>query len=299
MKERERIIALENSPASATRLDGANVSTVEAGLLSAPRPVPLYTFSIPGLNIFNTRSLFEDTDYVSLIVAVGSNPPQTKTLKIGNVGNGSHTVGLSFDGISVPAGQNAVLTYAVVNSDHNSDSEVESALEKAGNNLAQAAATATAKAIGDLIGAELGAAIGTAAVPIIGTALGVILVAGRPTGLHRVCRLRWTGGSRRPHLHGRGPRRERRLLHGRRPNTGGQVAHRLRQQFQLPSHLDRERGRRSITTAGLGGHRSAEGPCPDPTTRHTDWIRRTDPPGPVAECAAHNSPPGPYDCHVR
>ncbi|MGP6159935.1 MAG: hypothetical protein ACLPYS_20970 [Vulcanimicrobiaceae bacterium] len=166
---------MENSSAPiATRLDGTDLSSVQAGLSSVIPAVPLYTFSIPSLVIDNTRSLHEDTDYVSLTLAVGTNPPQTKTLKIGNVNNGTHTVGLSFDGISVPAGQNAVLTYAVVNNGHASEADVESALEKAGDALGQKAAQAAASAIGGLVGAELGASIGTAAVPVLGTALGVI-----------------------------------------------------------------------------------------------------------------------------
>jgi hypothetical protein len=158
----------------ATRLEGTALSSVEASLSPVIAAVPLYTFSIPSLRIDNTRSLHEDTDYVSLTLAVGTNPPQTKTRKIGNVNNGTHTVGLSFDGISVPPGQNAVFTYAVVNNGHASEADVASALEKAGDALGQKAAQAAASAIGGLVGAELGASIGTAAVPVLGTALGAI-----------------------------------------------------------------------------------------------------------------------------
>jgi hypothetical protein len=158
----------------ATRLAGTDSPSAQAGRSAVLAAVPVYSFSITSLQIDNTRSLHEDTDYVSLTVAVGTNAPQTKTLKIGNVNNGTHTVGLSIDDISVPAGENVVLTYAVVNNGHNSDADVDSALEKAGDTLGQKAAQAAASAIGGAIGAELGASIGTAAVPILGTALGVL-----------------------------------------------------------------------------------------------------------------------------
>lgn len=168
------------APAS-TRFDGTNstsvqagLSSVEAGLSSVSPAVPVYTFSVPSLQIDNTRSLHEDTDYVSVTLTIGTNPPQTKTKALGNVNNGTHVIGLDFDGISVPAGQNAVLSYAVVNNGHASEADVESALVKAGDSLGEKAAQAAASAIGGAIGAELGASIGTAAVPILGTALGVL-----------------------------------------------------------------------------------------------------------------------------
>jgi hypothetical protein len=124
--------------------------------------------------ITDTRSRHEDTDYVSISLAVGSAPPITKTKAMGNLNNGTFKVGLTFDSVSVGNDESVVFTYAIVNNGHGSQADVEKSLEKAGTQLAQKAADAAAKAIGTEIGTALGASIGTAAVPVAGTALGAL-----------------------------------------------------------------------------------------------------------------------------
>jgi hypothetical protein len=133
-----------------------------------------YTFSMDSFRITDTRSRHEDTDYVSISLAVGSAPPMTKTKAMGNLNNGTFNVGLTFDNISVASNVPVVFSYAIVNNGHSSQADVEKSLEKAGTQLAQKAADAAAKAIGAEIGSALGASIGTAAVPIVGTALGAV-----------------------------------------------------------------------------------------------------------------------------
>jgi hypothetical protein len=124
--------------------------------------------------ITDTRSRHEDTDYVSISLAVGSAPPITKTKAMGNLNNGTFKVGLAFDNVSVGSDDPVVFTYAIVNNGHGSQADVEKSLVKAGTQLAGKAADAAAKAVGTEIGSVLGASIGTAAVPVAGTALGAL-----------------------------------------------------------------------------------------------------------------------------
>jgi hypothetical protein len=97
--------------------------------------------------ITDTRSRHEDTDYVSISLAVGSAPPMTKTKAMGNLNNGTFKPGLTFDNISVASNVPVVFTYAIVNNGHSSQADVEKSLEKAGTQLAQKAADVAAKAI--------------------------------------------------------------------------------------------------------------------------------------------------------
>jgi len=133
-----------------------------------------YTFSLDSFRITDTRSRHEDTDYVSVSLAVGSAAPVTKTKAMGNLNNGTFEVGLTFDGVAVGGAVPVVLTYAIINNGHSSQADVEKSLEKAGTQLAQKAAEAAARAVGAEIGSVLGASIGTAAVPVVGTALGAL-----------------------------------------------------------------------------------------------------------------------------
>jgi hypothetical protein len=133
-----------------------------------------YTFAMDSFQITNTRSLHEDTDYVSISLAVGSAAPVTKVKAMGNLNNGTFKPGLTFDNIVVGPTTPIVFNYAIVNNGHSSGVKVEQALQQTGTQLAQKAAEAASKAIGTEIGSVLGASIGTAAVPIVGTALGAL-----------------------------------------------------------------------------------------------------------------------------
>jgi hypothetical protein len=133
-----------------------------------------YLFALDSFRITDTRSLHEDTDYVSISLAVGAAAPITRVKYMGDVNNGTFKPGVSFDNVAVDPTMPAVFSYTIVNNGHGAKANVEKALEQAGTQLAQKAAQAAAKAVGAEIGSLLGASIGTAAVPIVGTALGTV-----------------------------------------------------------------------------------------------------------------------------
>jgi len=57
--------------------------------------MPTIIFSLDSFRITETRSLHNDTDYVSLSITVGTNPAVTQTKAMGDVNNGTHDVGLA------------------------------------------------------------------------------------------------------------------------------------------------------------------------------------------------------------
>ncbi len=124
-----------------------------------------FSFTLDSFQITDTRSLHEDTDYVSFTLLVrqvgGTGTPQTLTKYMGDVNNGVHGVNLSFPRVTVNPGQEVVLNYLIVNSGHKSASQIVSTLESAGTKLATEGGTAAGAAIGSVI-------------PGLGTALGAI-----------------------------------------------------------------------------------------------------------------------------
>jgi len=95
-----------------------------------------FTFAIDSIQIADTRSAHEDTDYVSLTLKVGGATATTQVQKIGNVNNGVHAVNLSFRGITVNPTDTVVLNYLVVNAGSASTDAVTSALQLIGNAFA-------------------------------------------------------------------------------------------------------------------------------------------------------------------
>ena len=133
-----------------------------------------YTFAIDSFTIRNTRSVHQDTDYVSASLVVGTSPPLSQSKAMGDLNNGTYSPGIAFNGIPVADDQNVVLTYAIVNSGHSNPSDVESGLKQAVSTLGSKAAQIAATVAAGAVGAEIGGSIGTAVVPIIGTALGAL-----------------------------------------------------------------------------------------------------------------------------
>jgi hypothetical protein len=84
-----------------------------------------YTFAIDSFTIRNTRSVHQDTDYVSASLVVGTSPPLSQSKAMGDLNNGTYSPGIAFNGIPVADDQNVVLTYAIVNSGHSNPSDVE------------------------------------------------------------------------------------------------------------------------------------------------------------------------------
>lgn len=133
-----------------------------------------YRISVDSFEIMNTRSRHTDTDFVTASLALQGRPTQTMTRAMGDLNNGLYGLAMAFEPETLNVLQTAVLTYAIVNSGHSDPSVVEKALENAAEGLADKAADLAAQALGTGIGTALGAEIGTAAVPIIGSALGAL-----------------------------------------------------------------------------------------------------------------------------
>ncbi len=127
----------------------------------------LYTFIIDSFRITETRSLHDDTDYVSLAVVVGQNPPiSVPTKAMGNVDNGTHEVNLYVPNVAVGPNDAVAFSYSILNSGYSADL-LEQLLQKAISSAASKGASAAAAAIvGGLVGGPLGsvlATVGTAA----------------------------------------------------------------------------------------------------------------------------------------
>lgn len=136
-------------------------------------------FSLDNFIISNPRSLHTDTDYVTVSVTVGNNAAITKTQAMGDLGDGTHAVGLAVSAnIPTDVPTPVVFSYVIMNngnSDHAAVQKgVEAALASLGKAGAQAVAKQIAQPIGQAIGATIGASIGTAVVPIIGTGIGAL-----------------------------------------------------------------------------------------------------------------------------
>jgi hypothetical protein len=136
-------------------------------------------FSLDNFIISNTRSKSNDTDYVTVSVTVGNNAAITKTQAMGDVGDGTHAVGLAVSAnIPTDVPTPVVFSYVIMNNGNGNHAEVqkgvEAALAQLGKEGAAALAKEIAQPIGSAVGAAIGASIGTAVVPLVGTALGAL-----------------------------------------------------------------------------------------------------------------------------
>jgi hypothetical protein len=133
------------------------------------------TFSLDSFRITDTRSLHEDTDFVTVSIKVGAGDPITKTKAVGNVNNGTHPVGLGVSA-DIPENENVpvICSYLITNNGHGNPSDVQRGAETALSSLGAEATKVATTAAGAAIGAELGATLGTAAVPMVGTAIGAL-----------------------------------------------------------------------------------------------------------------------------
>jgi len=119
----------------------------------------VYTFTLDSFKITDTRSVHNDTDFVSVAVAVGQNPPITAPTKsMGDVNNGTHAVNLSIPNVAVGPDDVVAFSYSIVNTGHDKDS-VEQALQKVTAAAASKGASAGAAAIGGAVGGPLGSLI--------------------------------------------------------------------------------------------------------------------------------------------
>ena len=120
---------------------------------------PVFTFKLDSFRITDTRSVHEDTDFVSISVVVGSNAPIHLPAKaMGNLNNGVYPVNLTIPNVAVAPGERVAFSYSIVNTGYAANS-TEADLVKA----TDAAATAAASAAGAAISAGTGTTIGKAA----------------------------------------------------------------------------------------------------------------------------------------
>jgi hypothetical protein len=119
----------------------------------------LFTITLESFSIEETRSTENDTDYVTVSVAVGSNPPQTlPTKSMGNLGRGTYPVNLSIPDIEVLPNEAVAFVYSIVNTGYDQDT-VEQKLSSALTAAATQAAAAGGKALGGAIAGPVGSFI--------------------------------------------------------------------------------------------------------------------------------------------
>jgi hypothetical protein len=130
----------------------------------ANQPNATFSFTLDSFQITDTRSLHQDTDYVTFTLLVkpqnGTGTPQTLKKSMGDVNNGTHSVNLTFSNIVVRPTDTVTLNYLIVNSGHKNPSQVESALESAATKLATTGGAALGNAIIPGFGSLLGMAAG-------------------------------------------------------------------------------------------------------------------------------------------
>ncbi len=93
--------------------------------------MPYYAFSISSIQIKNTRSKHEDTDYLAFTLRLGSLNPETQVKSLGNLNNGVFNKGLSFNSYEVSIYDSITLNYLIVNAGTASSAQVEAALQAA------------------------------------------------------------------------------------------------------------------------------------------------------------------------
>jgi PASTA domain len=135
----------------------------------------VFTFTLDSFQITDTRSLHNDTDYVTYTLLVkaqdGSGTPRTLTKSMGDVNNGVHAVNLSFSNVTVNPTDTVVLNYLIVNSGHKGQSQVISTIESTATKLATQGGTVLGNVIVPGIG---GSILGAAAGWLAGELLGIL-----------------------------------------------------------------------------------------------------------------------------
>ena len=138
-----------------------------------------YSFQFDSYHIFTTRSLNDDTNFLSVSIAVNGRVPENQTRSMGDNDNGPHPVSLHLKPILVDSPNTKVVyNYAIVNAGHGNGSEIikklQTTLEELANLGSAWAGTTTGAAIGGTFGGPIGAAVGAFAGFIAGGALQII-----------------------------------------------------------------------------------------------------------------------------
>src|SRR5262249_11474153 len=101
-------------PANLAKVASLGVQTI----VSPSAPSRFATFTMDSFGISNTRSRHEDTDFVYLSATVGGNPTVFVKKSMGDVNNGTHSVGLSIE-VDIPDDDTPVVfNYLIMNSGH-------------------------------------------------------------------------------------------------------------------------------------------------------------------------------------
>jgi hypothetical protein len=125
----------------------------------------LYTITLNSFEIAGTRSPQNDTDFVSMAVAVGGNARITlPTKSMGELSNGTYQVSLSIPNLDVSAKEAMAFSYAIFDSGYNKNA-IEQALKTEVALAAKTAAAAGSRAASQAIGAEVGQEIGNFSAP--------------------------------------------------------------------------------------------------------------------------------------
>jgi hypothetical protein len=179
-----------NVPGVKATLATTKATELEGGIQLPPIPTQNYNFSVDSFEVLEPRSgslggldKGNDSDYVGFAIQVNNNAGQHLTKFIGNnCHSGTFQVGLAFNNIALADTDAIVIITTIVNSSQGV-AKTTQYLDTALSKLEGAAASALVKlltseiltdSVKEEIGAAVGATIGTAAVPILGSALGAL-----------------------------------------------------------------------------------------------------------------------------
>src|SRR5579884_1228684 len=94
-------------------------------------------FQLNQFRITETRSLHNDTDYVTFSVRVGNKTYGPVQKRIGDVNNGTHNVGLTFDHVPFERSDKITIAYQIVNAGHADPNTFMSSLGSATQGLVE------------------------------------------------------------------------------------------------------------------------------------------------------------------
>lgn len=135
--------------------------------LNPPAPASFAIFTMDSFGITNTRSRHNDTDFVLLTANVGANPIVSVKKSMGDVNNGTHSVGLSLE-VDIPDDDTTVVFgYMIVNGSEDPNDSKAKAAQSALNTIAEE--VIKHKAI-----TAAGVAVGSIMVPLVGSALAAV-----------------------------------------------------------------------------------------------------------------------------
>lgn len=95
----------------------------------------IFDFGIQSIDIKNTRSKHEDTDYVVFTLRLGSLDPQTLVQSLGNLNSGvvKPPLYLSFNWVELSIDDSVTFNYLIVNAGSAGSAQVEAALKASGS----------------------------------------------------------------------------------------------------------------------------------------------------------------------